>query len=323
MKKNDLDKLIEKYYEGETTEVEDQLLERMMMDKNIAPEYAMERDVLTFFAEQRKAELSPEFDSRFMSAITRQSSTIKILIWGASMAAVITMLAAVIYLFSMRDAGAIIKITTGLYEKKDIKLPDGSVVSLNYNSEIRYPENFKVREISLTGEAYFDVAPDKSHPFKIKTSGSVTEVVGTSFNLRSDNTDSVVNLIVVTGSVVFSTYKDQLQERIFLSEGNEIIFNKNKNSVKKYERSDPNSLAWKTGQLTFNDAPMNEVISVLRRYFNKPIVTENGELLNCHFKAGFNHPQLSDVLNVFDFTMNIKSEMKGDTLKLYGKGCNP
>jgi transmembrane sensor len=322
MKNDELDQLVVKYYEGEASEAEEQLLERILLDNNYASsEYAAERDVMAFFASQKGSELPPEFDRQFMLAIDQHTlqSKNKTLRWVTGIAAVISMLAMVIYL--LVTPKEMVNISTGSNEKKDIKLPDGSSVSLNRNTAIRYALNFTVREISLTGEAYFEVAPDNDHPFRIITSESVTEVTGTSFNLRSNDTESVVELAVVTGSVVFST--TDLKERIFLSGGNHGIFDKKRNVLKKYERTDPNSLAWKTGQLAFNDAPMEEVIEVLRRYFDRPIIAENADLLYCHFNGQFNHPQLSEVLDVFDFTMNIKSEIKNDTLKLYGKGCNP
>jgi transmembrane sensor len=320
MNKNELDQLIAKYYDGETSEAEDQLLQQVLSETGTAPEYTPEHAVLAFYASEKTIELSPEFDAGFMSVVERDTHRrrIKTLVWSGAVAAVIGVLAFVIFLFTTEEP-TIITMSTGPQEKKDIRLPDGSTVSLNDNSAIRYAEDFMVREISLTGEAYFDVVTDKDHPFRISTAGSVTEVVGTSFNLRSS--EGLVELVVVTGSVTFSTFKDNLQERIFLSQGNRAVFDRTKNLVTKYERSDPNSIAWKTGQLTFSDAPMEEVIKVLGRYFNKSITAADSLILNCHFKAAFSHPQLPEVVDVLEFTMNMKTEMKGDTLTLYGKGC--
>jgi transmembrane sensor len=320
MNKDELDQLIAKYYDGETSEAEDQLLQQVLSENGMAPEYAPEHAVMAFYASEKAIELSPEFDVGFMSVVERDTSRtrIKTLVWSGAIAAVLAVLAFVIFLFTNEEP-TIITINAGPQEKKEIRLPDGSAVFLNYNSAIRYAKDFELREISLTGEAYFDVATDKDHPFRISTAGSVTEVVGTSFNLRS--TEGLVELVVVTGSVAFSTFKDNLQERIFLTQGNRAVFDRTKNLVTKYERSDPNSIAWKTGQLTFSDAPMDEVIKVLGRYFNKSITTADTLLVNCHFKAAFNSPQLPEVIDVLEFTMNIKTEMKGDTLRLYGKGC--
>ena len=322
MEKNEIDQLIKKYYEGDTSESEDLLLEEILTNDS-SEEYFSERNVMTFFARERSTSLSAQFDSRFMEAIGKtplQKS--KAMRWTLGVAASIAVLAAVGYAFNVYKQSALVKtITTGLNEKKEIQLPDGSKVYLNHKSSICYNEDFEEREITLTGEAYFDVNPDKKHPFKINTAGSVTEVVGTSFNLMSNEVNGVVELSVVEGSVSFSTLKDQLQERVFLLAGNQAVFDRKKNILKKYEISDPNTLAWKTGLLVFDDDRMEEVAHVLGRYFDKQVEVDNKDLLNCHFKARFQQPSVSEVLDLLNFTMNIKSEIKSDTIKLYGKGC--
>jgi transmembrane sensor len=323
MKNDKLNLLLKKYYEGETSESEDQLLEHLLTDEKTSNENIPEQHIMSFFAAERSIQLSSDFDLRFEEAIgqTLQRRT-KVIRWTIGVAASLVLLIGVLHWVHVRDHGPSIKtISTGSAEKKDIQLPDGSTVSLNHNTSIHYNEHFKPREVTLVGEAYFDVMPDKDNPFRINGSGTVTEVVGTSFNLLSNDEGRVVEITVVTGSVTFSTFKDQLLERILLSEGNRAIFDKTKNTVKKYETTDPNSLAWKTGSIVFDDATMQEVTLVLGKYFDKQIVADNNDLLNCHFKARFQKPSLSEVLDLLNFTMNIKSEIRGDTLKLFGKGC--
>jgi transmembrane sensor len=323
MENDKLNLLLKKYYEGETSESEDQLLEHLLTDEKNPNENIPEQHIMSFFAAERSTQLSPAFDLRFEEAIgqTSQHRT-KVIRWTIGVAVSLVLLVGALYWVRVEDHGPSIKtISTGSAEKKDLQLPDGSMVSLNHNTTIHYNEQFNPREVTLAGEAYFDVLPDKDNPFRINSSGTVTEVIGTSFNILSNNEKKVVELTVVTGSVAFSTFKDQLPERIILSEGNRAVFDKNKNAVKKYESTDPNDLAWKTGSIVFDDATMQEVTRVLGKYFDKQIVADNNDLLNCHFKARFQKPSLSEVLDLLNFTMNIKSEIKGDTLKLFGKGC--
>jgi transmembrane sensor len=323
MEKDEINPLLEKYYEGETSESEDQLLEQLLMDEKLKGKSIPERDVMAFFVAERSFQLTSEFDVRFAGAIekTRRQKT-NVLRWSVGIAASFALLLAVVYAIRLNDAsGSRVIISTGPIEKRDIQLPDGSSVSLNYRSSIAYNQNFKTRELTLKGEAYFDVVPDSQRPFRIQTSATVTEVVGTSFNLSSNATSDIVELTVVTGSVAFSTFKNQLQERIFLSEGTMAIFDQKKNTVKKYDHSNPNKLAWKTGVIVFDDATMQEVIDVVGRYFNTPIRVESPDVLRCHFKGTFRKPSLQEVLDLLNFTMNIKGEMAGDTLTLTGKGC--
>ncbi len=324
MKKNEIDQLIKKYHEGNTSEAEDRMLEEILMNDS-SEEHISERKVMAFFTTERSAGLSAQFDSRFMKAIGKSPlrKSKMLMVWTIGIAASIAIFTVVVYLFNGYDRQVQNKtITTGLNERKEIQLPDGSTVFLNHKSAIRYDEDFEERKITLTGEAYFDVKSDKKNPFKINTLGSVTEVVGTSFNLMSNDENGVVELSVVKGSVTFSAYKDQLQERVFLSAGNQAVFDRKKNSMKKYEVSDPNILAWKTGLLVFDDSRIEEVALMLGRYFDHQVIVDNKALLNCHFNARFQKPSLSEVLDLLSFTMNIKSEIKGDTIKLYGNGCS-
>jgi ferric-dicitrate binding protein FerR (iron transport regulator) len=323
MENDKINLLLKKYYEGESSESEDQLLEHLLTDEKTSRSNIPEQHIMSFFAAERSTQLSPDFDLRFEEAIgqTPLLQTKKIR-WTIGVAASLVLLVGALYWARVKDHSTSIKtISTGAAEKKDIRLPDGSTVSLNHNTTIHYNEHFKPREVTLAGEAYFDVMPNKDNPFRIKSSGTVTEVVGTSFNILNNDENKLVELTVVTGSVAFSTFKDQLLERIILSEGNRAIFDRRKNAVKKYNTTDPNDLAWKTGVIVFDDATMQEVTRILGKYFDKQIVTDNNDLLNCHFKARFQQPSLPEVLDLINFTMNIKSEIRGDTLKLYGKGC--
>lgn len=91
-----------------------------------------------------------------------------------------------------------------------VNLPDGSEIVLKANSSIKYPSHFpgKSREVSLEGEAFFKVKKDTEHPFIVKTENLTTEVLGTSFNIRSGQHYSVVT--VATGRVKVSGDKDAL-----------------------------------------------------------------------------------------------------------------
>ncbi|MBK7131283.1 MAG: FecR domain-containing protein [Bacteroidales bacterium] len=87
-----------------------------------------------------------------------------------------------------------------------ISLPDGSKISLNRNSQLTYRENFgkKNRNVKLTGEAFFEIAPDASKPFIIDAGKADVRVVGTSFNVITNNTESEVEVYVKTGKVILS-----------------------------------------------------------------------------------------------------------------------
>src|SRR5690606_1488289 len=96
-----------------------------------------------------------------------------------------------------------------------ITLSDGSQVWLNESSTIRYPEHFEKdkREVLLSGEACFDVGPDKKRPFVVKTSKVTTRVLGTSFNVNAYQKEPQTKVTVETGRVAVSLAGDQKEQR--------------------------------------------------------------------------------------------------------------
>jgi transmembrane sensor len=114
--------------------------------------------------------------------------------------------------------------TTDNYEL--VELPDGSMIYLNRNSSVSYNQDFEPRKVSLQGEGYFDVVYEKS-PFTVTTDLGEIEVIGTEFNLKSDNEELEVQ--VTKGEVKLLTE----EEKNNIKRGQKAVFNKAEGSVKK------------------------------------------------------------------------------------------
>jgi len=112
-----------------------------------------------------------------------------------------------------------------------IQLPDGSVVRLNSSSSLAYGKNFgkNLREVSLTGEAFFDVTKDSSHPFIIHTNVIDIKVLGTAFNVKSYPNDAITETSLIRGTVEV-TVKNRSNAKIYL-EPNQKLVVANDNSV--------------------------------------------------------------------------------------------
>ena len=126
--------------------------------------------------------------------------------------------------------------------KNEVKLPDGTIVTLNKSSKISYPEKFTKgkRIVYLEGEAFFDVARNPEKPFIIYAQQSETKVLGTSFNLKADKADNEVIITVAEGHVEFSSDKDNNRRKVELSAGEKGILLKSTTSVKKEKNTDQN-----------------------------------------------------------------------------------
>ena len=153
-------------------------------------------------------------------------------------------------------------------EVKKIRLSDGTSVWLNSFSELRAPEKFKgeIRKVQLTGEAFFEVQKDLEHPFEIYTSGTITRVLGTSFNIRANETEETVIVSVNTGKVAFYKRNNKFK-KLYLTHCEQAIYSKETRNLKKMSIDDKNFIAWKTGKLEFKKTPLPEVLETLEKLY--------------------------------------------------------
>ncbi len=175
-------------------------------------------------------------------------------------------------LYSISNRVSTVQVIASVTEKgKTVTLPDGSLVTLNADAKLRYSKKFgkNNREVTLTGEAFFDVKHNASIPFVIHAGDARVRVLGTSFNVNMDDKKDGVEVYVSTGLVELSE-KNNVDNRQLIQPGNIGILHNRKITVDRTD--DENSLAWKTGMLTFNDTPLSKAVSVLGKFYDVQIV---------------------------------------------------
>lgn len=206
-------------------------------------------------------------------------------------------------------------------ERTDIVLSDGTKVWLNKHSSIHYPDQFKndIREIYLEGEAYFDVTKDAQKPFVIHSQNSVTQVIGTSFNVRALSGEDNVLVTVTSGRVAFYEQSNEM-DKVYLIKGERGILTKQTHLVMKEKNTDMNFLAWQTGKLIFSDTPLDEAVAILSRHYNKSI-TITGHAAHCRFTSTFNNQSLAEVMEELSVILNIEIKNKDASITVTGQGC--
>jgi transmembrane sensor len=145
-------------------------------------------------------------------------------------------------------------------------LPDGSKVWLNSVSTLNYPSSFKKQKeriVQLSGEAYFEVAKDRSHPFIVKTDKQVVTVLGTHFNINSYPDEPAVKTTLAEGRIMVSTSTANTK---FLIPGQQAILKNDALSVKEADIEE--ALAWKSGYFRFNDEKIQSIMRKLSRWYN-------------------------------------------------------
>jgi transmembrane sensor len=194
-----------------------------------------------------------------------------------------------------------------------LRLKDGSHISLNAHSAIKIPESFSKenRTIQFTGEAFFSIVKDPAHPFKVYTGNTVTEVLGTTFNIKS--VDSNVAVTLVTGKVAFYKVDDDIHILV-LHPGQHAIFNNSSGLLLKDTISNLNNICWKTRKLQFNHTPMNELCTVLSSYYKKKIRFIDSDKSKGNFTGIINNISLNEAINIIELTMNLKATQYADSV---------
>jgi transmembrane sensor len=196
-----------------------------------------------------------------------------------------------------------------------LTLPDGSKILLRKGATLSYPKTFSgaKREVSLTGEAFFEVQHDAAHPFHIQTIRATLEVLGTSFTINTS--DKQDELIVNTGKVLFTNKagdKHIITPQLY-----------SKLDDKGFEikpLNDPNFLSWKTGQLKFDNTPIDQVASALSNHYNLNIVADSALLKQPKIQtitASFNQQSIEAVLEEIKLLVNISNRKQNDTIILF------
>jgi len=197
-------------------------------------------------------------------------------------------------------------------------LADGSEITLHGESVIEVLSmNETIREVKLVGKAYFDIERDEDRPFLIHTENAIIEVLGTSFVIDSDKNDTEV--AVESGLVGLKKLDSDLTVKLEKGEIG-LVSNSNEGIIKKANEN-RNYLSWKTKILSFKDADLAEVKSVLEDVYGITVHFENNELKNCKLTAKINKKKAKDAIEIIARTFNLEYDMKDNVILLKGRGC--
>jgi ferric-dicitrate binding protein FerR (iron transport regulator) len=191
-------------------------------------------------------------------------------------------------------------------------LPDGSLVTLNKNSSIVYTKNFtgSRRRITLKGEAFFKVTPNKSKPFVIDVDDVTVTVVGTSFNIRQAG-DSI-EVSVETGIV-----KVEKNNRSVLLKPNEkVIISGSDSTLKPTETRGKLYNYYVTHEFVCDDTPLWKLVEVLNEANGSHIEIANPDLRNLPLTATFHNEPLDHTLTIISETFNITVEHQNEKIIL-------
>ncbi|MDF1547586.1 MAG: FecR domain-containing protein [Bacteroidales bacterium] len=203
-------------------------------------------------------------------------------------------------------------------EIRTIKLSDGSVVYLNAESKLYFPEAFEgdVRIVEFEGDGFFEISKNPNKPFIIKAKNAEIRVLGTSFNVNTKAGNDRVEVLVETGKVQLTATKNKSIHKV-LEPG--FIGTLDNNNIKKEINTDINYMAWKTRTFNFEGVPLKKAVEALNRAYNVNIVCNDDRINNIKLVSPFQNKPLDTVIQVLCELEHLKFEKQGNNIVLMPK----
>ncbi len=193
-----------------------------------------------------------------------------------------------------------------------VMLPDGSKVWLNAASSLRFPTAFTGREriVTLTGEAYFDIAPNKNMPFKVQTGDTKVEVLGTQFNIMAYENEDRINTTLLQGSIRVS---GQTGEGLRLEPGQQAAIRNGSGTITTHEVDTESVVAWKNGTFQFDGYDIQTIMRQIERWYDVD-VHYAGKAPEGHYSGTVGRDKsLLKVLRIFE-EGDLKFKIEGKNL---------
>ncbi|KMQ66299.1 hypothetical protein ACM46_01760 [Chryseobacterium angstadtii] len=308
--------LLARHFANETTEEQELVLEKWIVDHR--EEYVALKILWADTHEITSPQLFPvdkaweKTEQQIGSALTEKGNVRKKQsnYWIAAASIVLIMVSGLLYYFNSS-----VTVNTLANEIKKVSLHDGSIVTLNGNSEITYPRYFSSnREIELAGEAYFEVKHDAGKPFKVKSNQLLVQVLGTTFLVK--NYGKAQHVYVNSGKV---SVKDEQSGQSAILSANQAVSISNGTILK--ESANENYLAWKSGKLNFKDVPLQKVFTTLEDYYHVSIVVEDGYKGSCLLTSQFDRQPLNKVLEEMSRIFGFTYQLSGTKVTVSGVIC--
>ena len=190
------------------------------------------------------------------------------------------------------------RITTMHDKEYWLTLDDGTLVHLNYNTRLIYPEKFGRgdRNVILDGEAYFMVAKDKSRPFIVHTPNGDVKVYGTEFNVNTTGDNTSVVLVKGSVSVTPTGGKEQLMNPGQLCEFSVENLMLSTIDVEPY-------VAWNEGKFSFEEWPLERIMQVISRWYGREVVFTSEDIKHQQYSGNFDryediHPTMEAIESI-------------------------
>jgi transmembrane sensor len=240
-----------------------------------------------------------------------------------------------------------VEITVPLGAKSQVVLPDGSKIWINAGTRLTYNQNYgrKTRTLDLSGEAYFDVAKDKLHPFIVKTQGIMIRALGTRFNVKSYPEENIVRATLEEGkiNIRFPASSGKIKNLVLLPDENMVYLKSEDIALKSTAENAPGIkgkikeniipeplkgsevklfknintelyTSWKENRWIIKSEPLDLLAPMLERKFNIKIIFKDSELKNFNFTGTIQNESVEQIMHAMSMTSPLDFWIIKDTV---------
>ena len=299
VKREGMEDLLLRYYEGETTEDETALVEEWLEASEENRRTARQVQTLGLAADM--AQISSRLDvKKALEDVHRKMKQKKVnrsqvLFRGMQRAAAILFIPlmvswSILYWDKDKEEIHMMEVRTNPGMTTSVELPDGTEVVLNSSSSLRYPSRFAddKREVKLVGEAFFSVAKDEKK-----------------FNVEAYKGSRTVQTTLVSGKVSFSYVDNGRRNNVMMIPGQKVIYDIVREKVVVKEVNVDVETCWKDGRLIFRNTPFEDILKSLSKRYNVEFILKKASLKQNSFTATFTKQRLERILEHFRISSNI------------------
>lgn len=314
---------ISRYFKGGYTDNDASYVDEVFCDSN------KEKELKNFLSRQFYELLSEDEDDRknldhilyrihyrinTKLAEKEKRKLVRFLDWSVRIAGMIILSLSILwgvkgYLNSSSGKETWVEIKAPAWTRAQFSLPDGTTGWLNSNSSIRYNGNFSAdRQVSLTGEAFFDVVKDNKRPFLVNANEVSVKVLGTRFNIASYENEKNVEVVLEEGNLIFSDKK--MNKSCSINPNELVIYDKTLKEFSVETVETQKYLSWTEGKLVFRNDPLNVVARRLERWYNVDVDLEGFKSDDIRLRATFVDENLEEVLYFLKRSLQIDYNIK-------------
>ena len=198
-------------------------------------------------------------------------------------------------------------------QRSIFQLSDGTKVTLNANSTLKFPDKFasKIRNVELIGEAFFEVTKNPKKPFTVTTENLSTTVLGTKFNVNTNNLNQSIQISLVEGKVKVTT-ANKMGEIILLPK-QKVTYDRLSSSFIKSNFDTEVVSGWKDGVLSFKHASFEEVAQKINTLYGITLIDDDGKL-NWDYTGAFENTDYVSIIKSICYAKKLRYKIVNDTI---------